>query len=268
MIAGRCFFIIVVCITGVSSLFAYDEWNIPNLMAPTTVKPFGLEVRFQHQFTGRIDGKDNVARFFGLGDGADGCITVRAVVWNGAQVYASYDNMQLFNLSHNEFGVGTSYALAIPWIFLKLQADAQYFSYGSFKTYPEQRINNFFVQGSLQNDPLFGRVSAIVDVGFDFDKSAPGLGLGLIVKVIDILDVYGEFFPVLKKSDDPLFPDRTTQNPFSGGVKITTYGHQFCLNIGNATEIGPRHLMSGASDNNLKLGFEIKRLFSFPYPWF
>lgn len=265
---NRCIVSTFVSISIVTSLFAYEEWSLPNLTAPTVIKPFGLEAKYQHQFLGRIDGSDKFDRFFGLGDGADASITLRAVVWSGAQVYVDYDNMQLFNQSRNEFAVGTSYAVTVPWIFLRLQAEGQFFSYASFLTFPEKRRNNFFVMAALQNVPLFGRVAGLVNAGYDFDMKAFGLGLGLDIKVVDAVDVYGEYFPVVDKADDSLFAGRVARNPFSLGVKLTTAGHQFCVFFGNAAEIGPRHLMRGASDNNLRFGFDIKRLFSFPYPWF
>jgi hypothetical protein len=265
----KCFvFSMSACLVIVSSLFAYDEWSLPNLIAPTLIIPFALEGQFQHQFWGRIDGSDKFDRFFGIADGAEGCFTLRAAVWSTAKVLVSYDNIQLFNQSKNEFVVGTSYAAAVPRIFLNVQADAQFFSYASMKTFPEKRFNNFFVQAALRNDPLFGRVVALVDAGYDFDREAFGIGLGLDVKVIDAFDVYGEYFPVLKKPYDPLFPGRIIQNPFSFGVKLTTAGHQFFIFFGNANEIGSRHLMMGTQDNNLRFGFALKRLFSFPYPWF
>jgi hypothetical protein len=264
----KCVFSLGVFLAIVSSLFAYEEYSLPNLIAPTRIKPFALEVQFQHQFLGRIDGIDKFDRFFGISDGADGCFTLRSAVWSTAQIYGSYDNMQLFNQSRNEFVVGTSYATEIPRIFLHLQGDVQFFSYASFKTYPEKRFNNVFVQCALQNDPLFDRIAGIVDVGYDFDRDAYGLGLGLDVKVVDAINIYGEYFPVLKKFDDPLSSERTIRNPFLLGVKITTFRHQFFFFLGNATEIGSRHLMMGTLDNNLRFGFAIKRLFSFPYPWF
>jgi hypothetical protein len=261
-------FSMIVFLATATSLFAYEEWSLPNLVAPTLIKPFAIEGQFQHQFLGRIDGADKFDRFFGIADGADGCFTLRTAVWSTAQVYISYDNMQLFSRSRNEFVMGTSYAAAVPWIFLNVQADAQFFSYASMKTFPNKRFNNFFVQAALRNDPLFGRVAGLVDAGYDFDREAFGLGLGLDVRVIDLLDIYGEYFPVLKKSDDPLFPGRNIRTPFSFGVKLTTAGHQFFIFFGNANEIGSRHLMAGTADNNLRFGFSLKRLFSFPYPWF
>jgi hypothetical protein len=236
----------------VSTLFAYEDWSLPNLEAPTLIGPFGLEAQVQHQFLGRIDGSDKFDRFFGISDGADAWFTLRTVVWSSAQAYTSYDNLQIFNQSRNEFVVGTSYAVALPWIFLHVQPDGQFFSYSSYRTYPEKRFNNFFVQCAFQNDPLFGRFVALIDPGYDFDKRAFGLGLGLDAKVMGSLDVYGEYFPVVNKSADTLYPGRSIEPPFSMGVKFTTAGHQFFLFLSNATEIGARHLMMGTLDNNLR----------------
>ena len=228
------------CVVMVSSLFAYEEWSLPNLAGPTLIKPLAIEGQFQHQFWGRIDGADKFDRFFGIADGAEGCFTLRTAVWSTAQVLVSYDNIQLFNNSRNEFVVGASYAAAVPWIFLNVQADAQYFSYASMKTSPEKRFNNYFVQVALRNDPLFGRVVALVDGGYDFDRKAYGLGLGLDVKVIDLLDVYGEYFPVLKKTYyDPLNPGRIIRNPYSFGVKFTTPGTSSSYFSAMPTKSGP-----------------------------
>jgi hypothetical protein len=256
------------CLAFFSSGSAYEEWGLPDLDAPTLIRPFAIEGRVQHQFLGRIDGSDKFDRFFGISDGADACFTLRSTVWSTAQAYVSYNNVQLFNQSRNEFVIGASYAVDLPWIFLHLQPDAQFFSYSSYRTFPEERFNNFFIQCAFRNDPIFGRVVALVDPGYDFDRKAFGLGLGLDVKVTNVVDVYGEYFPALNKSGDTLYAGRSIENPFSMGVKFTTAGHQFFLFLSNATEVGARHLMMGTLDNNLRFGFMLKRLFSFPYPWF
>jgi hypothetical protein len=248
------------------SLFAYDEWSVPNLTAPTVINAPAIEVQFQHQFLGRIDGKDAVGRFFGIGDGADGHLALHAVIWSAAQVSVSYDNLQVFSHSRNEFAADAAYAVPAPLLRLRTQIDVQYFSYASSLTFPEKRHNNFFAQLSLQNDPLFDRVVMIANGGYDFDKNRYGLGIGLDVKVFDAFDVFGTCFPRVDGWHDTVLgaPAGTKPEvPFSAGVKITTAGHQFFLTLGNASEIGQRHLMQGTLDNTLKLGFLIKRLFSF-----
>jgi hypothetical protein len=247
---------------------AYEDWSLPNLPVPTTVKPFGLEIQLQHQFLGRMDGNENLNRFYGIGDGADPNIMLKATVWSTAQVYAIYDYIQVLNRSHNEIALGTSYSQPIPFLFLRCKAEAEYYSYASYLVFPEQRKNNFFVLGSLQNDPLWNRIVGIADVGYGFEQKALGLGFGLDVKVVESFDVFGEYFPVIDRSYYASSVTNSVQNPFAVGVRFTTYGHQFMLYVSNASETGARRLMFGAPDNGPKFGFEIKRLFSFQYPWF
>ena len=263
---NRCIISLCLCCVWFSSGSAYEDWGLPNLDAPVNVGAFGLIVQVQHQFLGRVDGSDKFDRFFGIGDGADACFSLRSVLWSTTHVYASYDNMQLFDQSRNEFVVGASHAFAIPALPLHVQPDAQFFSYSSYRTFPAQRHNNFFIQCVIRNDPFFDRFVALIDPGYDFDRNAFGLGVGLDAKLTDVLDVFGECFPALNTSDDTLYPGQSIQSPFFAGVKFATAGHQFFLFLSNATEIGPRHLMMGTLGNNLRFGFLLKRLFSFPSP--
>jgi hypothetical protein len=245
-----------------SPLFAYEEWSIPNLTAPTTINKMGIEVQFQHQFRGRIINDDPLSRLFGVGDGADASIGLRATVWRKAQVYAFYDNMQLFSQSHNEFTLGTTYAFSIPRIFLHLQVEGEVFSYASYLTYPEKRSTDFFLRGCFRNEPFFNRVSIICNVGYGFDEKAPGIGIGTDVVITEYFEIYGYYFPVWNKTDEAILQSNI-HSPFSFGIKFTTHGHQFFIYAGNAAETGSRHLMQGTFDNHLRLGFMIKRLFDF-----
>lgn len=262
----RILFIFALVATA-SPLFAYDQWSLPNLDAPTAIQAPALEAQFQHQFWGRAGGTvgTNYAlqRLFGLADGADVAVGVRAVVWRTAQVYVSYDNQQLFSFSHYEYAAGAAYAVAVPQLFMHLQGDGQIFSYSSLLTYPEKRKTGYFVQMSLQNDPILDRGRILVNGGYDFDKKKFGLGIGLDVAVYGDFAAYGEFFPVVDKADRDLLHANKLSTPYSLGVKMTTPGHQFFIFIGDAEENGTRHLMRGVADNYLRFGFMIKRLWSF-----
>lgn len=243
--------------------FAYEEWSIPNVTAPTVIEPFALEVRIQHQFLGHLKGDKMFSRLFGVGDGADANIGLRSIAWNGAQAGVSYDNIQTVQQSRNEFTVDAAYAAAFPRILAHAQIGAQYFSYESFLSFPAKRTDDFFLLGSISNDPLFDRFVVLVNVGYDFDKKTSGLGLGLDVKVTRLFDIFGGYFPRIGKTDNPATPGRPLHAAFSFGGKMTTAGHQFFVFIGNSTETGPRHLMRGASDEFLRIGFLVSRLFSF-----
>ena len=78
----------------VSALYAYEEWNIPNLTAPTRIEAPALEAQIQHQFQGFVNEKNAASNFFGAGDGADAFFGVRATLLPGAQLYTSYDTHQ------------------------------------------------------------------------------------------------------------------------------------------------------------------------------
>ena len=105
--------------------------------------------------------------------------------------------------------------------------------------------------------PLFGRLVFIVNGGYDYDKREFGVGSGGDMKITKAVDVFTTLFPPLDATASDAI------NAYGFGVKITTVGHQYFFTLSNATEIGSRHLMTGAQDNSLRLGFAIKRLFSF-----
>jgi hypothetical protein len=248
--------------TAASVLHAYEEWSLPNLTAPTVLSAPSLELQIQHQFWGRFNGKDMIPRFFGLGDLADVNVGLRATVWRTAQVYASYDNQQLSSFSNYEYTAGAAYAVHVPQLFVRMQADGQAFSYSSLLTYPEKRFTGYYLQGSLQNDTLlFGRGKLLVNTGYDFDKKKFGLGFGCEIRVARAIDVFGELFPIVDKADRVLYREQKLAVPVYLGGKITTPGHQFFVFLGNAQENGPRHCMRGAPDNYWRFGFMIKRLF-------
>jgi hypothetical protein len=259
--------LVAALVATAAPLYAYDQWSLPNLIAPTAIQPQSLEADFQHQFWGRAGGtvgnNNALQRLFGLADGADVAIGVRSVVWRTAQVYASYDNTQLFNSSHYEYAAGAAYAVVVPQIFMHVQGDGQIFSYSSLLTYPEKRRTGYYVQMSLQNDPILDRGRVLVNGGYDFDKKKFGLGIGLDITVSNEFAVYGEFFPVVDKTDRDSLRAGRLNMPYSFGAKITTPGHQFFIFMGNAEENGTRHLMRGAADKYLRFGFSIKRLWSF-----
>ncbi len=257
------------CVNIISFIFAfvcvsdgYEEGSLPNLTAPAVIKPMAVEVQIQHQFWGRVEGKDNVSRLFGIGDGADIRIGARASLLPQTQVFAFYDNIQLFSVAHNEFSAGASYALFLSNLHLRMQVESEVFSYASQVSYPEIRKTGVFIQGCFQNDPLFNRIELLCNVGYNFNRKKPGLGIGCDVAVTESFDVYGEYFPILAKTDVS-FLQGDAVDPFSFGVKITTYGHQFFLYASNALEIGSRHMMLGTTDNYIRFGFMLKRLFHF-----
>lgn len=243
-----------------NGLYAYEEWSIPNLTAPTRIEVPALEAQIQHQFQGYVNEFQAVSNFFGITGGADVNFGVRATLLPGAQFYTSYDTHQYVSGTYGEYTFGSSYAAFFHPLFFGAQLDGQIVSYAR---YDNKRITRPYLQLSLQNDPLMGRVSFLTDIGYNFAIQHFGLGTSVEVKVTDMFDLYGEYFPWVDKNQNTALADGTTaiQNPFSFGIKITTAGHQFFLFAGNAQENGARHLMRGALDEKLRFGFLLKRLF-------
>jgi Membrane bound beta barrel domain (DUF5777) len=257
-------FVMGLLVLGLQGANAYEEWDLPDLTAPTSMKPLSLEFQIQHQFADSIFTSESFNRFFGLGDLANVVVGLRADIWSTAQVYASFGNTQTLMLTHWEYVVGGAYAVPIPWLFMNAQIDAQFFSYAALDA-NNTRTEGGFYDLSLRNDPIFGRVVFLVNAGYDSDQRRYGLGIGADAKVLENFDLYGSYFPKVDKSPhSPTYDNAAAiYNPYCFGIKMTTGGHQFFLFVDNSTEVGVRHLMQGTTDYAPRFGFMIKRLFSF-----
>ncbi len=243
------------------SICAYEEWSVPNLTAPTLIEAPALEAQIQHQFQGTVDEFQAASNFFGVDDGADVFFGVCATLLPRTHLYTFYDTHQYVSGTHGEYTLGSSYAAFFHPFHLGAQLDGQIVSYVRYAD--NKRITKPYLQLSVQNDPLMGRVAFLANTGYNYDINRFGLGTGVDVKMTDLFDLYGEYFPWVDKNPNTSLDDGALpiQNPYSIGIKITTSGHQFFIFAGNATEIGARHLMRGTLDKQLRLGFLLKRIF-------
>jgi len=232
----------------------------PTSPPPTLIESPALEAEIQHQFQGYVNEFQAASTFFGVEDGADVAFGIRATLLPGAQLYGFYDTRQLSTATYGEYTVGASYGMFFHPLCFGAQLDGAFISYVRVD---DERITKPYLQLSLQNDPLAGRVVFLVNTGYSFDIDHYGLGTGVDVKLTEVFDLYGEYFPWVDKDSSTDIGEGSVQvqNPFSFGVKINTAGHQFFLFAGNATEIGAENLMRGTYDKRLRLGFTIKRLF-------
>jgi hypothetical protein len=251
----------IVAAVVVQRLFAYEEWSTPALTAPTVVGAPAIEVTYQHQFRGNIFGQDRPENLFGLGEGADAWIGIQGIIPHGARVYVSYDTWQLFSRSHNEFTAGAGYAVKVPRLLVRLQADGEIYTDLSTAGEFERRVNGSFVKFSVQNEPLLDRFSLLYSIGYDFGRRAPGMGLTLNAALTETVSLYGSYLPVINRPHSDSGQSEIF-NPYLFGVRITTAGHQFMMYAGNLIETGARNPLFGTVDNNLRLGFVIKRLFT------
>ena len=111
---------------------------------------------------------------------------------------------------------------------------------------------------SLQTEPILGRITPVVNLGYDADEEEFGAGFGLAITLIELtgtiqkLSAIGEYFPTTNESD--------MEQTFAFGIRIETYGHHFDLILGNSSELGERRSMAGTLSNvDMTFGFNIRR---------
>lgn len=239
---------------------AYEEPCFPNLKAPTSLSPGNIEASVQHRFYGRID--TGGTTFFGLATPVYASFGLRYDVWRTLEANAA------FYTSNKEFEIGASYAFLYPSVSLKMQVEGIYYNFSAYDAdFKEHRKQAGCMLLDLQSYPIIQSISPAVNIGYDFDIRKWGMGLGLNVLLVEGLDVFGEYFPILQKDRDSTAV--ATKNAFSFGVKISTAGHHFLFFLQNSVynsgigTIGSRHLMFGTDNYKLHFGFEIQRLFAF-----
>jgi hypothetical protein len=239
---------------------AYEEQCFPNLKVPTNLTPGEFEASVQHRFYGRID--DGGRSFFGFANSVSPSFGLRYDVWKTLEATTA------FYAADKEVEVGASYAYLNPSLYFKLQVEGVYYEFSAFDAdNKEFRKHAGCVLFALQSYPIIQSISPTVNAGYDFDKQKWGLGLGLNAILVEGLDVFGEYFPLLEKNKDSTA--LATRNVFSFGLKISTAGHHFLLFLQNSVNnptigtIGSRHVMFGSDNNNLHFGFEIQRMFGF-----
>ncbi len=239
---------------------AYEEQCFPNLSVPTNLSQGNLEASVQHRFYGRID--TGGTTFFGFATPVSASFSLRYDIWKTIEANAAFYN------TNKELEIGGSYSFLKPSIFFKMQVQGEYYNFSAYDTaFREIRKNAGCVLITMQSYPIIQSISPAINVGYDFDKRKWGLGCGLNVTLVEGLDIFGEYFPILQKDKDSLAV--ATKNPFSFGLKISTAGHHFLLFLQNSAysqsigTIGSRHLMFGTDNNKLHFGFEIQRLFAF-----
>jgi hypothetical protein len=194
-----------------------------------------------HRYAGDLteDPKNTV---FGLGLGANTALGMKVFVMN-------FGISGAYAIRAHETRVGADYYFRTP--FLSNRLNVEYFGYPQ----GPDRIDGMFAEIVMQAEPIRERVYMAADVGYNNETEDIGLGFGLSVKVLeDIMyfksvNVVAEYFSLKSAAE----------NSFAGGVALKTHGHQFMVCVQNCQAPWSRHLMYGANDRALRLGFNIKR---------
>jgi hypothetical protein len=244
--------ILFVCLLG-QGLVAFEP-SMLNLNVPSNLDGKSLLFAVRHRFMGILT-EDPLEHFFGLDLGANVSIGFRYALVPRLEFNAAYTTHQ------GEYNVGASYACHMRTIFLKAQAEVQYFSFER----GDERFGNVFYNAALQSYPIWKVLSPVMNFGYDGYNEKFGLGIGLQAGFdwwfgpIERISVIGEYFPVLQAEETIT----GSENCFAAGLRIDTYGHRFMLQVSNAWNIGPRRLMLGTMTNDLYFGFNVYRLLKF-----
>jgi hypothetical protein len=182
--------------------------------------------------------------------GANPGLGLRVFVGSGIGISGSY----VFNSPLKAYSLGIQYKIPFPIRIFQFQVEAEYFSF-------EQAINcrkyHMFFQMVSRIEPLFNRLTPVINLGYDGYNENLGLGLGGDIQLTKSLHFIGEYYPILNSD----LKDRN--NIFAFGLKMLTYGHQFHFLLSNSYGLGNRILMQGADSNDLHFGFTIHRFFEF-----
>ncbi|MBD3184304.1 hypothetical protein GF312_18620 [Candidatus Poribacteria bacterium] len=224
-----------------------------NLAAPGNEEVGQIEFNVKHRFYGTLHDQPSDT-FFGLDSGANVSIEIGATVFKGLGIHAGRIR------DSQEYLLGVNYSYPIPLTPMQTQLDVQYFNFKEFdlESGEEERKNGGAFILSLKSDPLFDRLTPVVDVGFESQEQKFGAGFGASIMVMEgngllqKLSIICEYFPT--KSED------NRDNSFSFGLKAETYGHHFDFIFSRDSHITFHRLMNGSTINGgLRFGFNIKR---------
>lgn len=236
-----------VLILLVISIKTYNyEPSFLNMQNASTLEPLAFDLTFQHRFN-RIIGQKSLYSFF---DGANVQFILYGHLWRGIKSFI------LYGVSDNEFESGIAYGYSIIDRWLSAYGSVSYFSYDII----DDRAQGVFVLFAIQSEIIKERVNLLSNTSYESYNSHVATSIGLLISTWDFLDIIGEY---TFTSDEPDLPIVTVNNSYSFGLKLNIGNHHFKFMFTNATAIGPRRALRGASSNDLRFGFSIQRLFEF-----
>jgi len=244
--------IIVFCLL-ITSLFAYD-FSMINLIHPSGLKHKQAEIMIRHRFYGDIT-DEPFSNFLGMDAGANVSLSARYQFIREAETKFSYSRRK------SEKTLGLVYRIDIEDFPIYGQVGIDYFSYEEISQ-PETTRQNFFYHLSLQNDEIVDRIVTTLNTAYDAYNQRLVIGFGMHVKIVDNINLLGEYYPVLDRdiADEKLSQYIGEEDAFAFGLKFDTYGHQFIFLLTNSDDIGLRRVSLGSTENShLRLGFNIQR---------
>jgi hypothetical protein len=231
------------------ALSAYGPGML-NIEIPTPhLEQGSLQFRINHRFYGSALKDEPFENFFGMDNGANVGVDLGWFPIDGLELRGGHIR------SGREYNIGGFWNAPID----RFQG---MFSIGYSSVKPaanQDREGGVTLLGSFSAPFSNGRIIPTVNYSFDGRTERHGPGFGLSVDVTEKTALIGEFFPVVSRDDEN--HSILSEDAFALGIRHSTWGHQFVVCFSNSSGIGPRGQLHGAPDNDLSIGFNIKRLF-------
>lgn len=227
-----------------------------NLFSPSELDDWQKVLAIRHRFYGDVT-EEPLSNFFGLDAGANVNLAWRMQFPYNLGLQLEYTRRQ------QEKQAGIWYRIPFSTLPLQAQILVQFFSYQELSQTESDRQNLFYLL-TLQNEPLWDRIRANINFGYDGYNERIMLGLGYTIQVVADVFLLLEYYPVLDRDSASSNLQRYIgpDDAFSLAVKLDTYGHHFIFSLTNTDSIGLRRAALGtAQDAHLRLGFNIERRF-------
>ncbi|MBN1434753.1 hypothetical protein JW921_08340 [Candidatus Fermentibacterales bacterium] len=230
------------------------EMAFPNMVVPYLgMDEKSFELSLCHRFYGRAFEDEPFDTFFGMDAGANVAVGMRYF----------YSPQFDFELGHTRAGkqlrAGAGWNEALSGS-LRSRVFAGYVS----EEWSEEdgRHGGLVAGVTLSGYTLGGRARPVFSYFYDGIDERHGIGVGIEMAASPTVSLLGEYFPILDRDDEE--PEGTVlpEDAWDAGIRLATPGHQFLFIVGNGHGIGSTDQLRGTMDNDLYLGFSIRRLFS------
>jgi hypothetical protein len=244
----------IALIASGAGAFGYEQ-GMPSLEVPYSMEPGKLELTIQHRFVGKAF-EDVFDSFFGADLGANVLFGCRYFLPAGFELGASHQR------AGGEYSLGAGYNRQFAGFPAGLRFGASIFTIEQpLPDDPDNRDSGFFGSAAVEAGPFADRLSLAANVGYDGNAGRTCLGFGLDGAVTERLSLVGEYSPAMSGDEDHPALDNDC---WTAGVRLDTWGHQFCVVLSNTTSIGLRSIAGGIYpvDDMVRLGFSVRRQLS------
>lgn len=238
---------IFICLAGWVA-GAEPDISLVTIPVPSRLQPGQWKLAIKHRFYRPVT-DDPFNSVLGTDQGANVQVRGQIPVWKSIAIIPS------LTWNREEYGIEARYSYWPGNTRAGLAAGASFYSYE--RAFHGQRINGVFMYVTGQPRALIQRAVPAFIAGYECHNRVWGGGVGVTIRVYKQLRMMGEYL----LSARPVEERNGVMGAFEFGLGIRTYGHWFSIQAGNNSNLGFRHMLLGAEDNSLRLGFTVERIF-------